>query len=204
MGEIKKKQLQMANGILVPLQAAWKGVMQLGGIEVKGSFEVFDSGGNWVFFLGKPLLQKFNAKQNFSSDTVAIRTAPGTEPITLYNEIKQPVLRDEMVGMNLTLDVKQAMTEGSNSSQQSVLTRGMDPRKLERVVRILKEVMIGCNIKDAEQNMVVKLMIHVIFSGRKRCGVEIRMGRKKVRMFPVTDKGLASTYVLCHPSPMCP
>ena len=53
-------------------------------------------------------------------------------------------------------------------------------------------------------NKPVKLWIHVIFSGRKRCGVEIRMGWKKVRMFPVTDKGLASTYVLCHPSPMCP
>ena len=148
--EKSEKQLWMVNGILVPSQAVWKGVMQLGGIEVKGSFEVFDSGGNWAFLLGKPLLRKFNAEQNFSLDTVTICMAPGTEPITLYNEIKQPVLRDKMVGMNLTLDVKQAMKEGLNSSQQSVLTRGTDPWKPERVARILKEVTIGWDIKDAE------------------------------------------------------
>ena len=69
--------------------------------------------------LGKPLLCKFNAKKkkNFFSDTVTIPTAPGAEPITLYNEIKQPTWRDKMVGMNLTLDVKQTMREGLNSSQ---------------------------------------------------------------------------------------
>ena len=62
----------------------------------------------------------------------------------------------------------------------------------------------GAPATAAQSWTSVKLWIHVILSGRKRCGVEIRMGRKKVRMFPVTDKGLASTYVLCHPSPMCP
>jgi len=80
--EKSKKQLRMANGTLVPSQAVWKGVMQLGGIEVEGSFEVFNSGGNWAFLLGKPLLRQFNAEQDFSLDTVTIRTAPGKEPIT--------------------------------------------------------------------------------------------------------------------------
>ena len=119
----------MANGVLVPSQAVWKGVMQLGGIEVKGSFEVFNSRGNWVFLLGKPLLCQLNAEQDFSSDTVTICKVPGTEPTTLYNEIRQLALRDEIVGMNLTLDVKQAMMEGLNLNHQSVLTRGTNPWK---------------------------------------------------------------------------
>ena len=38
-----ERMLQMANGVLVPSQAVWKGRMRLGGIEVKGSFEVFNS-----------------------------------------------------------------------------------------------------------------------------------------------------------------
>ena len=137
---------------MVPSQVVWKGVMQLGGIEVEGSFEVFNSGGNCAFLLGKPLLHQFNAKQDFSLDTVTICKAPGTEPT--YNEIRQLALRDEIVGMNLTLDVKQAMMEGSNSSHQSVLTRGTNPWKPERVARILKEVTIGWDIDDAEWNTV--------------------------------------------------
>ena len=117
----------MANGALVPSQAVWKGVMQLGGIKVEGSFEVFDSGGNWAFLLGKPVLRQFNAEQDFSMDTVTICAAPGTKPITLCNEIRQPALRDEIVGMNLTLDVKQSMMEKSSPNPQSILTRGTNP-----------------------------------------------------------------------------
>ena len=59
-----------------------------------------------------------------------------------------------MIGMNLTLDIKQATMEGLNSSQQSILTRGTDPWKPERVARILKEVAIGWDINDAEQSTV--------------------------------------------------
>ena len=51
---------------------------------------------------------------------------------------------------------------------------------------------------------IVKLWDYSILSGWKRCGVKIWMERSKVQMFPITDKGLASTYVLCCPSPMCP
>ena len=56
--------------------------------------------------------------------------------------------------MNLTLDIKQAMMEGSNSSHQSVITRETNPWKPERMARILKEVSIGWDIDDAEWNTV--------------------------------------------------
>ena len=143
-----ERLLQMVNGVLVPSQAVWKGVMWLGGIEVEGSFEVFDSGGNWAFLLGKPLLCRFNAEQDFSSDTVIIRATPELTPINLCNEINQPALRDEIIGMNLTLDVKQ----GPNI--QSILMRGTDPWKPEQVARILKEITIGWDITNTEQAKV--------------------------------------------------
>ena len=119
-----ERLLRMANGVLVPSQAVWKGVMWLGGIEMEGSFEVFDSGGNWAFLLGKPLLRRFNAEQDFSSDTVIVHATPESTPINLCNKINQLALRNEIIGMNLTLDVKQAMVEKPGPNIQSILTRG--------------------------------------------------------------------------------
>ena len=72
-------------------------------MEVEGSFEVFDSKGSWAFLLGKPLLQLFEAKQDFVSDTVMI----GPEAMVIHNEIMQPKLGDGLIGVNLTLDIKQ-------------------------------------------------------------------------------------------------
>ena len=85
LGTWKKleKLLRMANGVIIPSQAVWSGRMQLGDIEVEGSFEVFDSRGGWAFLLGKPLLQLFNARQEFTSDMVTI----GPNSIVLHNEM---------------------------------------------------------------------------------------------------------------------
>ena len=69
-----ERWLQMANGIIVPLQGVWKGQLELGGLQSEGEFEVFDSGGSWEFLFGKPLLRCFNATHDFNTDTVTIRT----------------------------------------------------------------------------------------------------------------------------------
>ena len=50
------RQLRMANGVIVRLQATWKGVIELGSVRVEGEFEVFDSDGSWDFLFRKPLL----------------------------------------------------------------------------------------------------------------------------------------------------
>ena len=42
------------------------------------------------------------------------------------------------------------------------------------------------------------------FRNRKYAEDNSGQERTKSRMLPVTDKDLASTYVLCHPSPTCP
>ena len=64
----------MANGIIVPSQVSWRGVINLGGVEARGEFKVFDfdSGGGWAFLFRKPLLHAFKARHNFKDDTVTI------------------------------------------------------------------------------------------------------------------------------------
>jgi len=62
----------MANGVIVPSQVVWKGVLELGGLQAEGEFEVFDSGGGWEFLFRKPLLHRFKALHDFGTDTVTI------------------------------------------------------------------------------------------------------------------------------------
>ena len=64
--------LRMADGSIVKPKAVWEGKMEIGGVQVVGSFEVFDSGGNWEFLLGKPLLTALHAVHEYSGDTVTI------------------------------------------------------------------------------------------------------------------------------------
>lgn len=149
-----ERLLQMENGVLVPSQVVWKGKMQLGGLEVEGSFEVFNSGENWAFLLGKPLLCWFNAQQDFSLDTVIICATPESKAVNLHNKISQLALRDKIVGMNLTMDVKQAMEERPRENQQSILMRETNAWKPEHVARILKEITIGWDITNTEQTAV--------------------------------------------------
>src|SRR5882762_3226611 len=46
-----ERKLRMGNGVIIPSLAMWRGKVQLGGVEVDGEFEVFNSGGSWAFLL---------------------------------------------------------------------------------------------------------------------------------------------------------
>ena len=109
------RRLRMGNGTIVPSLAVWKGRMQISEVTVGGEFEVFDSGGSWAFLLGKPMLQAFQAKQAYGPDTVSIRDK-NNKKVILFNEIKEPRLKEDVPGMNLMLDVKQygVITGGSS------------------------------------------------------------------------------------------
>ena len=104
--ERSERQLRMGNGVIVPSLAVWRGKMQLGKATIEGEFEVFDSGGSWVFLMGKPLLRSFEAEQAYWLDTVSI-CGENEEKETLINEIKKQRATGEEPGVNLTLDVKQ-------------------------------------------------------------------------------------------------
>ncbi|KAG6906938.1 hypothetical protein DXG01_011297 [Tephrocybe rancida] len=67
-----KKRLQMADGKVVNAEAVWTGVIELDGVKLEGSFEVFDSGGSWSFLFGKPLILAFDAVHYYKKDEVTI------------------------------------------------------------------------------------------------------------------------------------
>ena len=62
----------MADRTHFPSQGRWSGDVTLGGRMVKGSFEVFPSGGGWSLLFGKPLLRKFKAIHDYGNDTIRI------------------------------------------------------------------------------------------------------------------------------------
>ena len=96
----------MANGVIVPSEVVWKGVMILGGIEFEGEFEGFDSKGGWAFLFGKPLMRKARAIHDFEADVIKIRSESST--ITLTNQINEEAAECAIaLGISLTLDAKQ-------------------------------------------------------------------------------------------------
>ncbi|KAG2336352.1 hypothetical protein BDR05DRAFT_896846, partial [Suillus weaverae] len=78
-----EKKLRMANGSIVNSDAKWLGIIEVGGVQVKGEFEVFNSGGGWAFLFGKPLLQSFKAEHDYKTDS--IRISDDSQSATIYN-----------------------------------------------------------------------------------------------------------------------
>jgi hypothetical protein len=108
----------MANRIVVPSEAVWKGTMVLGGIKFMGEFEVFDSKGGWAFLFGKPLMCAARATHNFETDVVSICSEMGM--ITLSNQINGLAAEwATKLGISLTLDAKQWETQKGGSSGQN-------------------------------------------------------------------------------------
>jgi len=106
LGQTKasNRHLCVANGVIVPSQAVWSGVMELGGLRAEGEFEVFDSGGGWEFLFGKLLLHRFKALHNFDTDTVTIRLV--NKSITLCNDVGK-CAPTALTGISLMLDMEQ-------------------------------------------------------------------------------------------------
>ncbi|KAJ3974633.1 hypothetical protein EV361DRAFT_793873, partial [Lentinula raphanica] len=70
--ERSDKRLRMANGLVVPAVAQWKGVVKLQGTSVEGVLQVFDSGGGWEVLLGKPLLHALGVVHDFWDDSLRV------------------------------------------------------------------------------------------------------------------------------------
>lgn len=70
--ELSSRLLRMANGTIIRPAATWHGKMEIEGVHLHGSFEVFESRGNWEFLFGKPLLAAFHAIHDYLTDTVTI------------------------------------------------------------------------------------------------------------------------------------
>lgn len=84
------RQFRLANGFIVHGEAVWRGTIEIGGICIHGSFEVFNSGGSWRFLFGKPLIRPFKAVHAYEFDTVMISS--GETLLVLENKFGR---RDE-------------------------------------------------------------------------------------------------------------
>jgi hypothetical protein len=110
----------MANGVIVPSQAVWKGIMELGGIQIEGEFEVFDSDHGWGFLFGKPLLHAFSAVHDYGTDTVTISNPTMTTIVCLRNQINNTLFDTaDKQDISLTLDVKQWEDLSGGSSEMN-------------------------------------------------------------------------------------
>ena len=107
------RRLRMANGVIVPSQAVWKGVLELGGLRVEGEFEVFDSGDGWEFLFGKPLLHCFKALHDFEADTVTIRSVGNS--VMLHNSVRKTTPAAS-IGNSLALGAEQQENSAGGSS----------------------------------------------------------------------------------------
>ena len=81
------KVLHMANGSHVKSHGQWIGRVGLGGGTMHATFEVFPSGKGWSLLFGKPLLQDFEAVQDYKRDTMHIQH--GNSWTTLSNQCGQ-------------------------------------------------------------------------------------------------------------------
>ena len=65
--------LRKANGTIVKSLGRWEGGIEVEGMRVQGSFEVFDSRGAWEFLLGKRLKNALKAIHDYNTDEVTIK-----------------------------------------------------------------------------------------------------------------------------------
>jgi hypothetical protein len=64
--------LRMADGTLVNTYGSWGGTVTVGGVDIKGEFDVFDSHGGWTILFGKPLLVAVGAVHDVRADVVTV------------------------------------------------------------------------------------------------------------------------------------
>jgi len=112
----------MANGVTTRAEAEWTSSVNVKGVEIKGSFLVFDSSGGWVFLLGKPLLKVLRAVHDYHEDTIKISDDKMYTMLT--NQYHNPRYLQMVGEQKLTLNVKQVPQ--SRKHKYSRWTRAQD------------------------------------------------------------------------------
>ena len=97
--------VRMANGVTTRAEAEWTGNINVKGVEIKGSFLVFNSSGGWAFLLRKPLLKALRAVHDYREDTIKISNDKMYAMLT--NQYHDPRYLQMVGEQKLTLDVKQ-------------------------------------------------------------------------------------------------
>ena len=117
--------LRMADGNIIKPKAVWEGRMEIGGVHIFGSFEVFESGGSWEFLLGKPLLTALHAVHEYKGDTIMVKNN-GTLT-TLENQINNMMeVHNETTDRRRTKDWKKRK-DLKGSDERSLPSREVQP-----------------------------------------------------------------------------
>lgn len=91
-------KLQMVSRQIVKSEVTWEGVVEVDGVCVKGTFEVFDSGGRWEFLFGKPLQAVFGVIHDYRNDIVSIEA--GGKSATLTNQHREEAGKHELAAQH--------------------------------------------------------------------------------------------------------
>jgi hypothetical protein len=108
---------------------------------------VFNSGGNWEFLFGKPLLWNFDAVHRYRTDKVVIHSNNGRQ-ITLDNEYQE----DQNVGKTDEVNTIQ-----EEHTEQPKLT-DIRPITPERIAKIQADVKIGDDITKDQRKEVLQIL----------------------------------------------
>lgn len=106
--------LRMADGTIVPSRGKWSGTVEICGIQRRGMFEIFPSGGSWALLFGKPLMKTFDMEHRYADNTISLL---GTEKeLRMDNEFNrtQDAGTAAAAGVSLTADIKQRETFGES------------------------------------------------------------------------------------------
>ena len=140
----------MANGSIVKSEAKWKGKIEVGGISMQGTFEVFNGGGSWDFLFRKMLLHEFKAIHNYATDEIELKGLGGTtilrnqyhimkaeKQLALQTAAPICIIKEEedlptAVDDELPAEVN---TEGANGDR-NMFTQTTNPHKTEHVKEI--------------------------------------------------------------------
>ncbi|KAJ6572836.1 hypothetical protein DFH09DRAFT_1312612 [Mycena vulgaris] len=78
------RHLRMANGNEVVPDGRWVGTVEMGGVQIHGAFDVFDSKGSWQVLFGKPLQAALGVIHDVKEDIVTVNA--GGRSATLRNQ----------------------------------------------------------------------------------------------------------------------
>jgi len=205
--------LQMADGSIVDSLATWNGEIEAEGIRTKGSFEVFDSHGNWDFLFGKRLLTAFKAVHDYDTDEVTMKGIGGR--IVLKNQIDLIERKLQNPRMQITpvciVTEEQQLLEGEESateinvealrSSDNLFTRMTEPYKPERVKEILRLVTIGTDLSEDQRTEVRQLISS--FADIFALSVhEVRQVEEAIHHLDIDPKAVFSKKV--HQKPLTP
>jgi hypothetical protein len=139
----------MANGNIVNPIGCWKGTVELGDTTVKGSFEVFDSGGGWDFLFGKTLMTAFEAVHNYAVDEVLVPQ----HQLTLQNQ--HDIAKRHDAGRMSEAQNKEKKRETKKGDKAQSPVRGVPTNHINRELQTIDTHMIVTTLLDMEPQMQV-------------------------------------------------